>query len=98
MIIMHIIVIMLKNNTGKIADLIVPYVTKSKLHFVTVTNCLCFIFYVFETFLTCRYMIINMYHLFKYEENNCLKLSSCVLLMTNKGCPVCYSGFGNTCK
>ena len=62
MIIMHIIVIrMLKNNTGKIAvNLIVPYVTMSKLRFVTVTNCLCFIFYVFETFLTCRFMIINM--------------------------------------
>jgi len=43
-------------------------------------------------------MIINMYHLFKYEKNNCLKLSSCVLLMTNKGCPVCYSGFDDTCK
>jgi len=42
--------------------------------------------------------MINMYHKFKYEENNCSKLFSCVLVMPNKGCPVCYTVFGDMCE
>ena len=65
MIILLVIVIRIfKNNTGKIAANLISRMLRSQ-NFVLLLQQTAYvlqIFYVFGTFLTCRYMIINIYH------------------------------------